>query len=174
MTSAATQPTQEEARAAVVAAVDAITALRLSAIDSLPEQSRGRAEIVAACDEALSAVGTAVRGDAVGDDRRSLWQRALELGSRAVERARRTVEEVKRATIQRLRRIWGVGAEIAETAKRKVKELLAIAVEAAKEKLKIAAGIVAALFGGSALVMFSGWVILAAAIVLYYSTKGSD
>jgi len=167
--------TEEQARAAVADAVRAVSELRTATLEALPERSVGRAAITRECDAALAAVADAVRGDdALGDDRRPIWERALAAGRRAVERAERTIGEVRRATSERLQRLWNVSRETAERARRAVGDALKRAAENAKEKLGIAAAILGGLLAAGATVMFSGWVILAAAIVLYYSTKGSD
>jgi len=167
-------PTAEQARVAVTEALEAVRALRESALSSLPERSRGRARIVAACDEALASTLAAIQGSSVGDDPRRLWQQALDRARRAVETAQRTISEVRRGVTERLARVWGVATDVAARTKRAVLDGLERAKENLKEKVRVAAVILGGLLAASATVMFSGWVILAAGIVLYYSMKGSD
>lgn len=166
--------TPEQARAAVSDALEAVRALRASALQTLPERSRGRARIVAACDEALASTLAAIQGSSVGDDPRALWTRALDRARRAVDETARTISEVRRTSTERLARLWNVATDVADRAKRAVLDGLERAKENLKEKVRVAAGILSGLLAASATVMFSGWVILAAGIVLYLSTKGSD
>ena len=164
--------TPEQARAAVADAVRAVSELRAATLNALPERSAGRAAITRECDAALAAVADAVRGDDVlGDDRRPLWERALAAGRRAVERAERTIGEVRRATSQRLQRLWNVSRETAERARRAVGDTLRQAAENAKQKLQIAAAILGGLLAVSAGWMGAGMIILAAFAVYYLSKK---
>lgn len=169
--------TPEQARAAVAEAVMRIRELRESALATLPATSRGRAAIVAACDEALAATGDAVRGMSVGDEPGLLrrgWERALSAARRAYERAQQTVSEVARATRERLARLWDVSVAVAEAMKQTVADQLARAVEAAKTAVQAAAVVLGGMLAASAGVMFSGWVILAAFAVWYLSGKKGD
>jgi len=164
--------TEEQARVAVAEAVLAVRELRDVVARVVPEPSRGRAQIIAACDEALAAVGDAVRGDAVGDDRPALWRRALDAGRRAVERADRFRREVARSTRERLARLWRVGVEVAEATKRAIETEVQRQIDVAKRAVTTAATVLAGLLAASAGVMFSGWVILAAAALWWLSKKG--
>ena len=161
--------TPEQARAAVADAVRAVSELRTATLEALPERSVGRAAITRECDAALAAVADAVRGDALGDDQRSLWERALAAGRRAVERAERTIAEVSLATAERLQRLWNVSRETAERARRAVGDALKTAAENAKRKLGIAAGILGGLLAVSAGWMGAGMIILAAGAIYYLS-----
>jgi hypothetical protein len=169
--------TPEQVRAAVGEAVTRVRELREAALATLPARSRGRAAIVAACDEALAATGQAVQGMSVGDEPgvlRATWERALGAARRAYERAEQTVGEVARATRERLARLWDVTAQVAEAVKQTVREQLARAVEAAKTAVQAAALVLGGLLAASAAVMFSGWVILAAFGLWYLSGKKGD
>lgn len=170
--------TPEQARAAVAEAVMRVRELRESALATLPATSRGRAAIVAACDEALRATGDAVRGMSVeGDDPgflRRQWERALSAARRAYERAQQTVSEVARATRERLARLWDVSVAVAEAVKQTVADQLARAVEAAKTAVQAAAVVLGGMLAASAGVLFSGWVILAAFAVWYLSGRKGD
>lgn len=169
--------TPEQVRAAVGEAVTRVRELREAALSTLPARSRGRAAIVAACDEALAATGQAVQGMSVGDEPsvlRATWERALGAARRAYERAEQTVGEVARATRERLSRLWDVTAQAAEAAKQGVRDVLARAVAAAKTAVQAAAVVLGGLLAASAGVMFSGWVILAAFAVWYLSGKKGD
>ena len=128
---------QEQARAAVVEAIARIRDLRNEAVAILPASSRGRAKIVATCEEAIATVGTAVSGASLGDEP-SMWQRAVDAGRRAVETAQRTIEEVKRTTSERLAQLWRTTRELAESAKRKVETTLADAWKATKDAVEAA------------------------------------
>jgi hypothetical protein len=163
--------TEEQARVAVAEAVLAVRELRDVVARTVPEASRGRAQIIAACDEALAAVGDAVRGDAIGDDRPALWRRALDAGRRAVERADRFAREVGRTTRERLARLWRVGVEVAQATKRAIENEVQRQIDVAKRAVQAAATILAGFVAASAGVMFSGWVVLAAAAILYFSNK---
>lgn len=165
------QYTEDEARAAVAAAVVAVRELRDATARIVPERSRGRAAILAACDEALAAVGDAVRGDAVGDDRVPLWRRALEAGRRAVERAGAFVREVARTAKERLARLWDVTVQVAEATKRAIEQELAAQWERAKAAVQFAGVVLGGLLAASATVMFGGWIVLAAVAILYFSNK---
>lgn len=167
--------TPDQVRAAVGEAVTRVRELRAAALATLPARSRGRAAIVAACDEALAATGQAVQGMSVGDEPgvlRATWERALGAARRAYARAEQTVGEVARGTRDRLARLWNVTAQAADVAKQAVRDVLARAVEAAKTAVRAAAVVLGGLLVASAGVMFSGWVILAAAAVWYLSKKG--
>jgi len=169
--------TPEQARAAVAEAVMRVRELRESALATLPATSRGRAAIVAACDDALAATGDAVRGMSVGDEPgmlRRQWERALSAARRAYERAQQTVSEVARATRERLARLWDVSVAVAEAVKQTVADQLARAVEAAKTAVQAAAVVLGGMLAASAGVMFSGWVILAAFAVWYLSGRKGD
>lgn len=169
--------TPEQVQAAVGDAVGRVRELREAALAALPARSRGRAAIVAACDEALAATGQAVQGMSVGDEPsalRAAWERALGAARRAYKRAEQTVGEVARATRERLARLWDVTAQAAEAAKRAVRDVLARAVQAAKTAVQAAAVVLGGLLAASAGVMFSGWVILAAFAVWYLSGKKGD
>ncbi len=128
---------QEQARAAVVEAVARIRDLRNEAVAILPERSRGRARIVAACEEAIATVGTAVQGASLGDEP-SMWQRAVEAGRRAVAQAQRTIDEVTRATSDRLAQLWRTTRELASATKRKVETTFRDAWEATKTAVEAA------------------------------------
>lgn len=164
--------TPEQARAAVADAVRAVSELRAATLETLPERSAGRAAIVRECDAALAAVADAVRGDdSLGDDRRPMWERALAAGRRAVERAQRTIGEVRRASLERLQRLWNVSRETAERARRVVADGLKRAAENAQEKLRIAAAVLGGLLAFSAGWAGAGMLILAAFAVYYLSNK---
>lgn len=165
--------TEEQARTAVADAVSAVRELKDSALRILPARSRGRAAIVAACDEALAATGQAVRGMSLGDDpnQRAAWQRAVNAARRAYERAEQLVAEVRRLTSQRLARLWDVTTAVAEATKATVVDQFNLTVERAKTAVRTAGVVLAGLLGVSASVMFSGWVILAAFAVWYLSGK---
>ena len=165
--------TEEQARAAVADAVIAVRELREATARIVPDRSRGRAKILAACDEALAAVGDAVRGDAVGDDRVSLWRRAMDAGRRAVERAGAFVREVARTAKEKLARLWNITAEAAEVVKRTIAEQLAAAWEKTKAAVAFAGVVLAGLLAASATVAFSGWIVLAAVAVIYFGMKGN-
>lgn len=163
--------TEEQARAAVADAVLAVRELRDVTARIVPDRSRGRAQILAACDEALAAVGNAVRGDAIGDDRPALWRRALDAGRRAVERAGSFVREVARTAKDKLARLWDVTVEAADIAKEAVARTLAQAYEKAKAAVAFAGVVLGGLLAASATVAFSGWIVLAAVAILYFSNK---
>lgn len=166
--------TEEQARAAVAEAVLSVRELRDVVARVVPERSRGRAQIVAACDEALSAVGDAVRGDAIGDDRPALWRRALDASRRAIERANAFVREVARSTRERLARFWEVTVEVAQATKRAIETEVRRQIDVAKRAVDTAATVLAGLLAASAGVMFSGWVILAAAAFWWLGSKKGD
>ena len=163
--------TEDEARAAVADAVLAVRELRDATARIVPERSRGRAEIIVACDEALAAVGDAVRGDAVGDDRRSLWRQALDSAKRAVERAGRFIVEVGRTAKEALAQAWEITVQAAEAVKRAVEQELKTQWQRAKTAVTAAAAVLAGLLTASAGVMFAGWIVLAAVAILYFSNK---
>ena len=128
---------QEQARAAVVAAVAAIRDLRNVAVDALPARSRGRSRIIASCDEAIASVATAVTGASLGDEP-SMWQRAVDAGRRAVEVTRAFIEEVARTSVDRLAQLWRVTRDAAEATKRKVAEVLGAAWRKARDAVEAA------------------------------------
>ena len=163
--------TEDQARAAVAASVIAVRDLRQTTARIVPDRSRARTQILAACDEALAAVGDAVSGDAVGDDRVSLWRRALDAGRRAVERAGAFVREVARTAKEKLARLWDVTAEAAKVVKRTIAEQLAEAQEKARAAVAFAGVVLGGLLAASATVAFSGWIVLAAVAILYFSNK---
>lgn len=169
--------TQEQARAAVAEAVLQVRELRETALRVLPARSRGRAAIVQACDEALATTADAVRGMTVGDEPSALrrtWETALGAARRAYQRAEQTVGEVRRATAERLSRLWDVTVQVASATKRAVLDELSAQVERAKTAVQAAAAVLAGLLAASAGVMFSGWVILAAFAVWYLSGRKGD
>lgn len=164
--------TPEQVRAAVAAAVVAVRAMRDTAEQVIPERSRGRRQILEACDAALAATATAIQGDArVGDDPPALWRRALELARAAVQRTAAFVAEVARTPARAAGRLWDVTVEVAEAARRAIADQLERARAAAQRAVEIAASVLGGLVAASAGVMFSGWVILAAGILLYFGMK---
>jgi len=163
--------TPEQVRQAVAAAVVAVRSMRDTAEQVIPERSRGRRQILEACDAALAATASAVQGSSVGDDPPALWRRALELAQRAVRRTADFVLEVARTPARVAARLWDVTLEVAETARRAIAEQLERARAAAQRAVEIAASVLGGLVAASAGVMFSGWVILAAAILLYFGMK---
>lgn len=164
--------TPEQVREAVAAAVVAVRAMRDTAERVIPERSRGRRQILEACDAALAATATAIQGNAsVGDDPPALWRRALELARVAVRRTADFVLEVARTPARVAARLWDVTLEVAEAARRTIADQLERARAAAQRAVEIAATVLGGLLAASAGVMFSGWVILAAGILLYFGLK---
>lgn len=164
--------TPEQVREAVAAAVVAVRAMRDTAEQVIPERSRGRRQILEACDAALAATATAIRGDArVGDDPPAMWRRALELARAAVQRTAAFVLEVARTPARAAARLWQVSVEVAEAARQAIADQLERARAAAQRAVEIAASVLGGLVAASAGVMFSGWVILAAGILLYFASK---
>lgn len=167
-----TPTTPEQARAAVASAVVALRELRDTAERVVPERSRGRAQILSACDAALAATATAIQGDAsVGDDPPAMWRRALELAHAAVQRTAAFVLEVARTPARVAARLWDVSLAVAEAARRTIADQLERARAAAQRAVEIAASVLGGLVTASAGVMFSGWVVLAAGVMLYLAVK---
>jgi len=167
-----TPTTPEQARAAVASAVVALRAMRDTAERVVPERSRGRRQILEACDAALAATATAIQGDAsVGDDPPAMWRQALELAQRALRRTAAFVVEVARTPAKVAARLWAVTVAIAEAARRAIADQLERARAAAQRAVEIAASVLGGLVAASAGVMFSGWVVLAAGVILYFASK---
>jgi polygalacturonase len=167
-----TPTTPEQARAAVASAVVALRELRDTAERVVPERSRGRRQILEACDAALAATATAIQGDAsVGDDTPAMWRRALELARAAVRRTSAFVAEVARTPARAAARLWDVSLAVAEAARRTIADQLERARAAAQRAVEVAASVLGGLVAASAGVMFSGWVVLAAGVMLYLAAK---
>jgi len=131
----------DQQRAAVAQAIAQVQQLRIVTLATLPERSRGRRRIVDACDRALSAAGTAIRGMQLGDEPGILqraWQTALDAAREAYESGERTVREVAYATEEALTRLWNVTAEKVREIKDAVARNLAAAVQATKDAVTAA------------------------------------
>lgn len=159
----------ERARAAVTVAVQSLQLLRAEVLRVVPERSRGRREIVQTIDQALRETGLAIQG--VGDDAPKMWRRALDAAQRAVERTARFIVDVHREAAEALARLWRVTVTEARAAKEAVAGAVRTAYEAAKTAVVAAATILTGLIAASGVVMFSGWVVLALIVLLYFGMK---
>lgn len=132
---------EEQQRAAVAQAIAQVQQLRTVALATLPDRSRGRRKIVDACDRALSAAGTAIRGMQLGDEPGILqraWRAAVDAAKEAYEYGERTVREVASATEETLKRLWNVTVEKVREIKDLVAQKLAAAVQAVKDAVTAA------------------------------------
>lgn len=163
------RPTPDQARAAVADAVIAVRQLRDAVTAEVPAASRGRADIVRECDAALAAVGDAVRGT-VGDDP-SLWQRAMAAVDRVIARTGAFLQDVRTMARERIARAWRVTVDAVDATVAKVKEVVGAAYDRLVEKARIAAGILAALVGGSIGLTFSGLVLIGIFAIWYFGRK---
>lgn len=159
----------ERARAAVTVAVQSLQSLRAEVVRVVPERSRGRREIVQTIDQALRETGLAIQG--LGDDTPGMWRRALDTAQRAVERTARFIVDVHREAAEALARLWRTTVEVARAAKEAVAGAVRTAYEAAKTAVAAAATILTGLIAASGVVMFSGWVVLAFIVLLYFGMK---
>jgi polygalacturonase len=100
-----------------------------------------------------------------------MWRRALELARAAVRRTSAFVAEVARTPARAAARLWDVSLAVAEAARRTIADQLERARAAAQRAVEVAASVLGGLVAASAGVMFSGWVVLAAGVMLYLAAK---